>query len=189
MPKEHEYRFSKPVEIREDEDGTVKVSGYAAVFGEETEIGGMFREVVEKGAFRNAIGRDDVVFLINHEGLPLARTASGTLKLEEDDHGLRMETQLDVDDPDVKAIIPKMKRGDLSKMSFAFYPDVEEWDETGDMPLRTIRESSLFDVSIVTRPAYEGTEIGLRSLQAVHKQNNDVLSAKMRMNLTLRSIS
>ena len=160
-----EKRGGIPAEIRADSDG-IKVEGYAAVFGEETDIGGMFREVIERGAFKDAIGRDDVVFLINHDGLPLARTRSGTLKLTEDDHGLKIETTLDPEDPDVKSIAGKMKRGDLDKMSFAFFPDVQEWVESGDLPLRTIKRASLHDVSIVTSPAYDGTEIALRSLEA-----------------------
>ena len=161
----YETRAGIPAEIRADSDG-IKVEGYAAVFGQETDIGGMFREVIERGAFKDAIGRDDVVFLINHEGLPLARTRSGTLTLTEDDHGLKIETMLDADDPDVKSISGKMKRGDLDKMSFAFYPEIDEWNEEGDIPLRTIKKASLHDVSIVTSPAYEGTEIALRSLAA-----------------------
>lgn len=160
-----EIRSGIPAEIRQDDDG-LKVEGYAAVFGEETNIGGMFREKIERGAFKDAIGRDDVVFLINHEGLPLARTRSGTLELKEDEHGLKISTQLDPEDPDVRSIAHKMKRGDLDKMSFAFYPDKQEWDETGDLPLRTITRASLYDVSIVTTPAYEGTEIALRNLEA-----------------------
>lgn len=166
-----EIRSGIPAEIRADETG-VRVEGYAAVFGQETVIGGYFREVIEKGAFSEAIGRDDVVFLVNHDGLPLARTRSGTLKLSEDSRGLKMETTLDPEDPDVKAIVGKMKRGDLDKMSFAFYPEVQEWDESGDLPLRTIKRASLYDVSIVTTPAYDGTEIGLRCLEAHRKARN-----------------
>lgn len=161
---EREIRSAgNPAEIRSEGD-TVKVAGYAAVFGQETNIGGMFTEVIARGAFKDAVGRDDVVFLINHDGLPLARTRSGTLTLREDDHGLYIETELDTRDPDVSSIIYKMQRGDLDKMSFAFYPTKQEWDESGDMPKRTIKEASLYDVSIVTTPAYDGTEIGLRSL-------------------------
>lgn len=156
-------------EVREEEGGGIRVEGYAAVFNQEADIGGWFREVIAPGAFTDAIGRDDVVFLINHEGLPLARTRSGTLVLEQDARGLKMSTTLDANDPDVKSIVGKMKRGDLDKMSFAFLPDVQEWDETGDTPLRTITKARLFDVSIVTTPAYDGTEIGLRSLEA-HRQ-------------------
>ena len=158
-----EIRLGVPFEIRETEDGGIKVSGYAAVFGERADIGGWFTEEIAPGAFTDAIGRDDVVFLVNHDGLPLARTRSGTLTLEEDKRGLRMETELDGDDPDVRSIVGKMKRGDLDKMSFAFIALRQEWDETQDPAHRTILEAELRDVSIVTFPAYEGTDIGLRA--------------------------
>ena len=165
-----ELRVSQPVEIREAKGGGLRVEGYAAVFGERANIAGMFEEVIERGAFKDAIGRDDVVFLINHDGLPLARTRSGTLTLEEDSRGLRMETVLNADDPDVQNIRYKMERGDLDKMSFAFMPEVEEWRETDDIPIRIIKRAALFDVSIVTNPAYNGTEIGLRSLQSFREK-------------------
>lgn len=160
-----EKRGGIPVEVRADET-SIKVSGYAAVFNQETNIGGFFREVIKPGAFRKALGNSDVPFLINHDGLPLARTRSGTLKLVEDDHGLRIETELDAGDPDVQRIVPKMKRGDLDKMSFAFRAVVQRWDDGQDPPLRAVEEVELYDVSIVTDPAYEGTDIGLRSLEA-----------------------
>jgi HK97 family phage prohead protease len=169
---EIEHRGGIPAEIRSDDTGT-KVSGYASVFGQAADIGGMWSEVIERGAFSEAIGRDDVVFLINHEGLPLARTRSKTLVLREDDHGLYMETMLDPNDPDVQSIVPKMKRGDLDKMSFAFRSEVQEWDDTQDPPLRTIKKASLYDVSIVTTPAFDGTSIGLRSLA----EHRDALAA------------
>lgn len=175
----------KGVEIREDENGEVRVAGYAAVFGEETNIGGMFSEEIERGAFKDAIGRDDVVFLINHEGLPLARTRSGTLSLEEDERGLYMEASLDASDPDVRSIVPKMKRGDLDKMSFAFIPTRQEWDDEGDMPKRMIQEAQLFDVSIVTTPAYNGTEIGLRSLEE-HRKSKSTSQAARRVRMKSR---
>lgn len=173
-----------PAEIRADEDG-ILVEGYAAVFDQETEIGGFFREKIAKGAFSEAIGRDDVVFLINHDGLPLARTRSGTLELSEDDHGLRIKTRLDPADPDVARITGKMKRGDLDKMSFAFWPVLQEWDESGETPLRTILKASLHDVSIVTTPAYDGTEIGLRSLEAFRKEQKQLnfSAAKLRLRM------
>lgn len=180
-----EIRAGIPAEIRADSEG-LKVEGYAAVFNEETDIGGMFREKIEPGAFSDAIGRDDVVFLINHEGLPLARTRSGTLTLEEDDHGLKIRTTLDANDPDVQSISGKMQRGDLDKMSFAFYPDVQEWDDSGDIPVRTIRQASLFDVSIVTTPAYDGTEIALRSLEQARKDHNRG-NAQRRIRMKMRS--
>lgn len=185
---EREIRaMAQPLEIREDEDTAIRVSGYAAVFGEETNIAGMFTEVIERGAFASALERqDDVVFLINHDGLPLARTRSGTLKLTEDERGLYIETELDGSDPDVRSIVPKMKRGDLDKMSFAFVPTRQEWDDSGDMPKRMIKDLQLYDVAIVTTPAYEGTEIGLRSLEAHRaKENKTQAARRLRMKAKL----
>jgi len=170
MPKpDIEKRGGIPAEVRADDTG-VKVSGYAAVFNQEANIGGYFREVILPGAFRKALGSNDVPFLINHTGLPLARTRSGTLKLTEDSHGLKIETELDSSDPDVQRIVPKMKRGDLDKMSFAFRATVQRWDDTQDPPLRTVEEVELFDVSVVTDPAYDGTSIALRSLDEARKE-------------------
>ena len=189
---EREIRGGIKAEIRATEAGIV-VSGYAAVFNQPADIGGSFREVIAPGAFTEAIGRDDVVFLINHEDLPLARTRSGTLTLSEDEHGLRMETVLDAADPDVQSIVPKMKRGDLDKMSFAFTSDVEEWEDDGKMVTRTIKKVTLYDVSIVTTPAYDGTSIALRNLEASRKQKRqENFSAaahriRMKMNLRLRA--
>lgn len=164
MPSE--IRGGIPAEVRSIGPDSVKVAGYAAVFDQPTQIGDWFVERIAPGAFANSVGRDDVVFLINHEDLPLARTRSGTLILREDSHGLYMETELDRRDPDVQNIIYKMERGDLDKMSFAFVALRESWDQTGDMPVRTLEECKLYDVSIVTTPAYDGTEIALRSLEA-----------------------
>jgi len=188
MPQE--IRSGLPVEIRESEN-VIKVSGYAAVFNQDAEIGDWFIERIAPGAFSDAITRDDVVFLINHEGLPMARTRSKTLTLSEDDRGLFMESELDPDDPDVKLIIPKMRRGDLDKMSFRFTPIKQEWDDSGDIPIRTLLECGLSDVSIVTFPAYEGTDIALRSLQEHRSANQparhvDSIRSRMRMNLSLR---
>ena len=187
-----EVRGGIPAEIRAD-DGGVKVAGYAAVFNERTDIAGMFVEVIAPGAFREAIGRDDVVFLVNHDGLPLARTRSKTLKLTEDSRGLHMETVLDADDPDVRGIVGKMKRGDLDKMSFAFRATKQEWDDTTEPPTRTIREVELYDVSIVTSPAYDGTSIALRSLDDARtetkRKNFSAATQRLRMkaNLDLRT--
>lgn len=157
-----EIRAGLPVEVRNAAEG-VRVEGHAAVYNEWANIGGMFMERFAPGAFTEAITRNDVVFLVNHEGLPLARTRSGTLDLSEDDRGLVMASSLDPEDPDVAQIVPKMKRGDLDKMSIAFIATRQEWDESGDIPRRTVQEAELFDVSVVTEPAFGGTDIALRS--------------------------
>ena len=82
-----------------------------------------------------------------------------------------------------------MKRGDLDKMSFAFRAIKEEWDDSGDIPLRTIKEVQLFDVSIVNDPAYPGTDIGLRSLDVFRKEqkktNFNAASRRLRMKIDL----
>ena len=184
-----EMRAGEPAKT-ESNDDTLKVTGYAAVFNSETNIGGWYREQIAPGAFADAAKSDDVRFLINHEGLPLARTKSGTLKLTEDDHGLLIEAELDRTDPDVQKIESKMKRGDLDEMSFAFTPEVEKWDDSGDTPLRTLEKVNLYDVAIVTYPAYGDTEIGIRSLENHRKstkleRSSDVVAAKMRMKLAL----
>lgn len=171
--------LNAPVELRQEDGGPVRVSGYAAVFNEETNIAGMFTETIMPGAFTAAIERgDDVVFLVNHDGLPLARTRSGTLKLTQDDRGLYIESELDPSDPDVRSIVPKMKRGDLDKMSFAFVPTRQSWDDSGDIPKRMIEEVKLFDVAIATTPAYNGTEIGLRSLQKYREEQTKSQAAR-----------
>lgn len=188
MTLNREVRGGIPAEIRADATG-IKVSGYAAVFNEAADIGGMFREIIAPGAFTGAISRDDVVFLVNHDGLPLARTRSGTLKLTQDARGLKIDTELDSEDPDVRAIVGKMKRGDLDKMSFAFRATKQSWDETQDPPVRTILEAELFDVSIVTQPAYDGTSIALRSLDDARKEtkrkNFNAAAQRLRMKTTL----
>jgi len=162
---EIETRMCDGVEVRAKDKG-IKMEGYAAVYGQRAQIGGEFEEEVAPGAFDEALrAGDDVVFLVNHQGLPLARTSSGTLDLSVDGTGLRMSTELDDEDPDVKVIVPKVRRNDMNKMSFGFIATRQEWDFSGEMPLRIIREVQLRDVSLVTRPAYDGTSIALRSMQ------------------------
>jgi len=179
--------LSEPVELRQEDNGPIRVAGYAAVFNQETNIGGYFTETIAPGAFTSALDRgDDVVFLVNHDGLPLARTRSGTLRLTQDERGLYIESELDPSDPDVRAIVPKMKRGDLDKMSFAFIPTRQSWDDSGDMPKRMIEDLQLFDVAIVTTPAYDGTEIGLRSLQKYRdEQQKSQAARRLRMKARL----
>ncbi len=162
-----------PVEIREGGKSVV-VEGYAAVYNQEAVIAGLFREVIRPGAFRSALSRgDDVTLNINHnDNFLLARTSSGTLQLREDEKGLFIRSELDPTDPDVARLVPKMKRGDLSEMSFAFsIPEGgQEWTHAADgMDVREVRDVLLHDVSIVATPAYDGTSIALRSRDDARK--------------------
>ena len=151
------------VELRAEDDGSVTFSGYAAVFDQEADLG-YFREKIAPGAFKRTIrNKADVRFLVNHDGVPLARSKSGTLSLAEDDRGLHVEAKLDLDNPTVRELVSAMRRGDLDQMSFAFAPVKEARDEAEDPPLRILREVKLFDVSAVTFPAYEGTSAEVRA--------------------------
>jgi HK97 family phage prohead protease len=152
------------LEVRAVADGT-KVVGYAAIFDSPSEPM-PFTEFVRRGAFTKTLNDGaDVRLLIDHEGVPLARTKSGTLALIEDERGLRVEADLDPMNPDAARIISAMRRGDLSQMSFAFRTIKDAWNS--DRSVRELREVQLFDVSIVTFPAYEETVAELRAKSEV----------------------
>lgn len=156
------------LELRVDGDtGAPTVEGYAAVFNSLSEPlfevdNGRFREKVAPGAFAKTIREQNVPLLVEHADLPLATTRAGTLKLWEDDHGLRFSSMLEPSDPDVMRLVPKMRRGDMARCSFGFFPVRESWDEKQRPRVRTLHEVKLFDVSIVARPAYPATEAKVR---------------------------
>lgn len=145
--------------------GGVKVArGYAALFNSETDIGGMFRERIAPGAFADTLKSADVRALIDHDtGRVIGRSAAGTLRLQEDERGLFVEVDLP-DTTDGRDLAVQLERGDISGMSFGFAVTRQTWDETGDMPIRTIEAVDLYEVSAVAFPAYPETEIALRSL-------------------------
>lgn len=156
------------VEIRELSDGTYRFSGYASVTEHPYEVAD-FTETIARGAFKRTLGEDpDVVLLVNHGeggGLPLARTKSGTMTLMEDARGLRVDADLNPQDPDVRSLVPKMQRGDVDQMSFAFRATDQEWNK--DYTQRTIRSVALHrgDVSIVTMGANPATSSTLTARQ------------------------
>lgn len=156
------------MEIRQTADGGLRFTGYASTTERAYDIEG-FRETVAKGAFKRTLGEGpDVRFKVSHgEGgrLPLARTKSGTLTLTEDARGLRVDADLNPNDPDVQSLLPKMQRGDVDEMSFAFRATDDDWNS--DYSERTIRSVSLHngDVSVVTTGANPDTtgSIAIRS--------------------------
>lgn len=150
------------LELREAGEGNV-FTGYAALFDSPSEPM-PFTEYVRRGAFSKTLNDGaDVRLLIDHEGVPLARTRSGTLMLQEDDRGLRVEATLDPMNPDAQRVMSAMRRGDLSQMSFAFRTIKDNFSADG--MVRELREVQLFDVSVVTYPAYEDTIAELRRAQ------------------------
>lgn len=182
--------LTSPIELRAENGKTV--GGYAAVFNSETLIGDYFREVIAPGAFTKAI-RGDVVALYHHErSRVLGRTKAGTLKLAEDDKGLKFELDLPdtTDGRDVAALI---ERGDITGMSFGFVVTRQKWDETTKVPLRTIEEVELHEITVTAFPAYDDTSIAMRSLEEARKEgrakNFSAAATRLRMkaHLDLRS--
>jgi HK97 family phage prohead protease len=160
-------RITMNAEVRAvaTEDGTLKISGYAATFNNEA-TGLNFREVIAPGAFKRTLQSENPIFLlINHdmEQLPLASTRSGTLVLTEDKVGLRMDATLDPLNPRAAELASALSRGDVDKMSFAF--TVAPGGDTRSEGLRTLTDLDLYEVSVVNLPAYDATSVGLRSEQ------------------------
>jgi HK97 family phage prohead protease len=149
------------VEARQAEDGTMRLRGYAAVFNDAS-VPLPFKETIAPGAFRKTLSETpDVRLLINHEGLPLARTKNGTLTLTEDDRGLFMDAII-ADTNEGRDLYKLVERGDVDQMSFAFRVIRQKWSE--DRTTRTLTEVSLADgdVSVVTYPAYPTTTVEAR---------------------------
>jgi HK97 family phage prohead protease len=153
---------ARGLEVRTSGDSCT-VEGYASTTEQAYDMG-WYEETVKRGAFKKTLAEDpDVRFLVNHDGLPLARTRSGTLELSEDNTGLWTRATLDPADPDVAQIVPKLQRGDIDQMSFAFRVVRQEWNE--DYTERFLTELSLAngDVSVVTYPANPNTSVSLRA--------------------------
>ncbi|RJT32790.1 HK97 family phage prohead protease [Mesorhizobium waimense] len=155
------------VETRAD-DGKKTLIGYAAIFNSDTTIGDYFVERIDPHAFDGAL-KSDVRALVDHDtGRVIGRTKSGTLRLTVDNRGLKVE--IDVPDTvDGRDLWTLVERGDISGMSFGFRVTKQEWDETGDMPVRTVLEVELFEVSACAFPAYDDTTLGVRSLEAARE--------------------
>lgn len=151
--------FSTQWEIRET-DGKVGFRGYAAVFDSESH-----GEVVRRSAFTQTLSdRDPVVFLVNHDGVPIASTDSGTCSIGVDNRGLWVDAEdLDMDNPRVQEVVSAMRRKDLNKMSFAFVDRTPREDRIDDNGVRNIRNVQLYDVSVVTFPWYPDTHAELNS--------------------------
>jgi HK97 family phage prohead protease len=151
-------------ELREAGEG-MTFSGYAAVFNQDSEPL-PFTERIAPGAFARSLrSRNNVRMYMNHDSsMLLATTRAKTLRLVEDDYGLRVEADL----PDTtvgRDLAVLMRRGDVDSMSFGFTVPKggDSWSDDGS--LRTLKQIRLFEVSVVTGfPAYTGTNAAVRSL-------------------------
>ena len=181
--------------LTNNDESKMILEGYAIVFNQETLIGDAkrgFREMIMPSALKDT-SMNDVPLKYNHMDnfLVIARTKNGSLKLEVDDVGLKIRAEL-LDTQTNKDIYKMVQNGLLDKMSFAFTVNAQEWDRSGEIPLRKITSiERLYDVSIVDLPAYEGTSIYSRSLDFVESELRamDLEKEKERKELVRRRIN
>jgi uncharacterized protein len=150
-------------EIRKNADGSRSISGYAAVFNSLSEDLGGFKEQLKQGCFSQSL-RDnpDVLCLYGHDtNQILGRVSSGTLTVAEDDKGLKFTCLLPATST-ARDLIALMERGDISQMSFGFSCVQDDWSEVNGQTIRTVIEAMLFEVSVVSMPAYSQTVVNLR---------------------------
>lgn len=170
------YNFEIRAEQKagEDSKGKYTLYGLPIVYDSRTDIG-YFDEIIERGALDKA-DLKDVRFLVNHDlsKIPLARSRNNnensTMRLKVTDKGLEVEIDLDADNnTDARNLYSAISRGDISGMSFMFGINGEEWENLeSDHPTRRIKSiSTVVEVSAVTFPAYEATEIYARDKTAL----------------------
>ena len=161
------------------------IVGRPIVYDSKTNLG-WFDEIIERGALDNA-DLKDVRFLVNHntDMIPLARSrnnnANSTMQMSVDDEGMAIRVNLDTENnSDAKNLYSAIKRGDITGMSFMFNIDSEEWiDLESEHPTRKIKEiGRVLEVSAVTFPAYEATEISARDKEALDNAKATLESAR-----------
>lgn len=158
------------------EGEALKFEGIVARFDTLSADLGGFKEKIAPGAYANTIQKDDIRALFNHNSdYVLGRTKANTLQLEEDDKGLRM-INTPPDTQWVKDLAVSIDRGDINQMSFGFRTIKDSWDEDKKIPIRTLEEVELKDVSIVTFPAYKTTRVQTRDLMAQDGLDLDAIS-------------
>lgn len=190
-----ERRMLDVAELRVDaQDDQRTLRGYAAVFDSMSQPLFGFREVIRKGAFKKTVRESDIRALWNHDpNYVLGRKSARTLRLEEDDKGLLTRifppsTQWAND------LMHSIERGDVSQMSFGFQVVKDRWGQAGadGLPVRELLEVRLLDVSPVTFPAYQQTEVHVRALMdsVVSRIERGGLSKEERhaMSLAVRNI-
>jgi HK97 family phage prohead protease len=166
--------------------GQLDFRGYASVYDEWYDVAGGpeqggWRERILPGAAKRTLrAKPDVRLLLDHSGMPIARTKSGTLLLEEDARGLlALAPTLDTRDPDVQRVGVKMERHDVDSMSFAFRVTRQDWNP--EYTERTIREFALdiegSDVSIVTFPANKAAIASIRSAARIDELRASITSS------------
>ena len=161
------------VQTRTDETHGNVLEGVPIVYDAETDIGGMWKEIIDRGALDQA-DLKDVRFLVNHDvdSIPLARSRNNnensTMQMTVEPDGLHVRVDLDTEgNPRAKGLYSAIKRQDISGMSFMFSVKNDKWENLDtDYPVRHITAlDKVFEVSAVTFPAYEQTSINARSVE------------------------
>lgn len=183
--KELERRsYDFEVRAEQNEKGNI-ITGRPIVYNSRTDMG-WFDEIIEPGALNNS-DLTDVRFLVNHDTskIPLARSrrnnGNSTMQLGVDNNGMTIEVVLDIENnAEARALYSAVQRGDISSMSFMFGISDEEWEDLeSEHPTRHIRSiSTVVEVSAVTFPAYESTEINARSKEALDNARQAVETAR-----------
>src|SRR5208282_545460 len=168
-----EYRVMSELRASGGADNTLHIEGYASVFNTESSNLGGFIEVVAPGAFTRSLADTtrDVKALFNHkDDYVLGRLKNKTLVLNQDDRGLHFRCELNPKSQTHRDLHASVERGDISECSFAFSAGKggQSWGEVDDAQggtyiLRTLTDIDLFDVSVVSEPAYPGTSVDARS--------------------------
>jgi len=180
--EQRSYNFE--VRAEETDAGNI-ITGRPIVYGVRTDLG-WFDEIIEPGALNNT-DLTDVRFLVNHDisKIPLARSrrnnGNSTMQLTTDNAGLGMRVTLDTENnSEARSLYSAVQRRDISGMSFMFGIRDEEWEDLDtDHPTRHIKDiSTVVEVSAVTFPAYESTEINARSKAALDSARSAVETAR-----------
>jgi len=151
------------IKVEQRDDKKPVISGYAIVFNKLSEDLGGFREQVAPGACTRAIKEDDIRAAFNHDpNFILGRNKSGTLQLAEDNKGIRFTIDPLPDTQWCRDLQVSIDRGDINQCSFKFSTIKDAWDNSTKNVVRTLQDIRLFDVSIVTYPAYPQTSVKVR---------------------------
>ena len=194
MSEFYKRNFTFDIRADTDEDNGAYITGRPIVFESKTDLG-YCDEVIRRGAL-DAAALSDVRFLVNHntDMIPLARSQAGnknsTMQIQTDKDGLTMRVNLDIENNgEARALYSAVQRGDISGMSFMFTITGDEWENLdSEHPTRYINTiGEVAEVSAVTFPAYESTEISARDKRAVEEarkalqDSNDVELEKLKL--------
>ena len=180
----NQVRSIGKLQTRADNNETdeMKITGYFVVFNSETELyDGMYEEISDK-AFAN-IDLSDIRALADHDTAKvLGRTKSNTLKLSVDDKGLYGEITINKNDTEAVNLYERVKRGDIDQCSFGFNILNETMEQRADGTTKwTITEIELFEVSVVTFPAYSDTSVEARSEQIKQMKQRNLQKRKQQL--------